>query len=68
MHVIKAHFDGDKVIIPEEVRSFPPGDVIVVFENGASEGAERQAWTRAQESAFAKAWNNDDEDAVYDSL
>ena len=67
MHVIRAAFDGEKVIVPGEVRGFPPGEVILVFENGAESGEEREAWTRSQESAFAKAWDND-EDAIYDKL
>lgn len=67
MHVIKGHFDGEKVIVPEEVRGLPPGDVIIVFENGAHRASETHTWMRAQESSFGKVWNND-EDAVYDSL
>lgn len=67
MHVIRGTFDGEKVIVPGEVRGLPPGEVIVVFENGAEPGAEREAWARLQESPFAKAWDND-EDAVYDAL
>lgn len=67
MHVIKAHFDGEKVVVPKEVRGFPPGDVIIVFENGADQVSESRGWMIAQESSFAKVWDND-EDAVYDSL
>jgi len=67
MHVMKGTFDGEKVIIPDDVRGLPPGEVIVVFENGAGRGGESQAWTQIQESAFAKAWTND-EDAIYDAL
>jgi hypothetical protein len=67
MHVMKGTFDGEKVIIPGEVRGFPPGEVIVVFANGDESGEERNAWTRIQESAIAKAWTND-EDAIYDAL
>ena len=67
MRVIRAAFDGEKVIVPGEVRGLPPGEVILVFENGDESGEEREAWTRSQESAFAKAWTND-EDAIYDTL
>ncbi len=67
MHVIKAAFDGETVILPGEVRGLPPGEVIVVFENGRGDGAEREAWARIQETAFSKAWTND-EDAIYDTL
>ena len=67
MHAIKAHFDGEKVIVPEEGRGLPPGDVIIVFGSSTDRASDTHAWMRAQESAFAKVWNND-EDAVYDSL
>lgn len=67
MHVIRATFDGEKVIIPGEVRGLPPGEVIIVFDNTSEGREERQAWSHVQEAAFAKAWNND-EDAIYDSL
>ena len=67
MHVMKGTFDGQKVVIPDDVRGLPPGEVIVVFENGVDRGGERQAWTRIQEAALAKAWTND-EDSVYDTL
>jgi len=67
MHVMKGTFDGEKVIIPDDVRGLSPGEVIVIFENGAEAGEERDAWTRSQESAFARAWTND-EDAIYDAL
>ncbi len=66
MHVMKGTFDGEKVVIPD-VRGLPPGEVIVVFENGADRDGERQAWARIQEAALAKAWTND-EDSVYDTL
>lgn len=67
MHLSKGTFDGEKVIVPGEVRGFRPGEVVVVFENGVESGGEREGWARLEESAFAKAWDND-EDAVYDNL
>jgi hypothetical protein len=66
MVAIKAQFDGEKIVLPEEFRGLPPQDVIVVYE--ANENAlETQAWLKAQEASFARAWDND-EDAVYDQL
>ena len=67
MVAIKAHFDGKKVILPEEFRTGPPREVLVVFEEPAPEAAEQRLWLKAQESAFAKVWDND-EDSIYDSL
>lgn len=65
MIAIKAHFDGERIVLPEELQGAAPRDVIVVFENASEK--ERQLWLKAQEPTFAKAWEND-EDAVYDSL
>jgi hypothetical protein len=66
MVAIKAQFDGEKIVLPDALRGLPPQDVIVIYE--ADEGTlESQAWLKAQEASFAKAWDND-EDAVYDQL
>jgi len=63
---IKTQFDGEKIVLPENLRGLPPQEVIVIYE--AEENAlESQAWLKAQEASFAKAWEND-EDAVYDEL
>ncbi len=67
MIAMKGHFDGEKVILPLEAHAVPPGDVIVVFEDATGPASETQAWMTAQESAFAKTWDND-EDALYDTL
>ncbi len=67
MRAIKARFDGRKIILPDDARDEPPGEVIVVFREGKSVVGEEALWLAAQEQAFAKAWENDD-DAVYDSL
>jgi len=67
MHVIKAAFDGEKIVLPSDVRGLPPGEVIVVFGNGTDSRDETKAWTRVQEAAFESAWSNDD-DAIYDAL
>ena len=66
MVAIKTQFDGEKILLPDDLRGMPPQEVILVYE--AEENAlENQAWLKAQEASFAKAWDND-EDAVYDQL
>ncbi len=67
MVAIKAHFDGKKIVVPEGMRGAPAGDVLVIFETLPDDLEERQWWKKAQEAAFAKAWDND-EDTVYDLL
>ena len=65
MVAIKAQFEGEKIVLPENLRGLPPQEVII-YE--ADEGTlETQAWLKAQEASFANAWDND-EDAVYDQL
>ena len=65
MLAIKAQFDGEKVILPEEARGAPPGEVVVIFQNGGGDRRYSDPWIKAQEATFAKAWDND-EDAIYD--
>ncbi|HEX5471533.1 MAG TPA: hypothetical protein VFW73_06585 [Lacipirellulaceae bacterium] len=66
MVAIKTQFDGEKIVLPDNLRGLPPQEVIIVY--GADEKAlEDQAWLKAQESTFAHAWDND-EDAVYDGV
>jgi hypothetical protein len=66
MVAIKTQFDGEKIVLPQDLRGLPPQEVIVIYE--ANENAlDSQAWLKAQEASFAKAWDND-EDAVYDEL
>ena len=66
MVAIKTQFDGEKIVLPNDLRGLPPQEVIVIYE--ADENAlESQEWLKAQEASFAKAWDND-EDAVYDQL
>ena len=67
MIAIKAHFDGEKVVLPDDVRGVPPGDVILVFETEVEPALDTSAWMKAQEEAFSRVWDND-QDAVYDSL
>ncbi|HEV2948297.1 MAG TPA: hypothetical protein VGX70_13045 [Gemmataceae bacterium] len=67
MVAIKARFDGKKIVLPKEYRSGPPRDVLVILEGPAPKANEKNFWLKAQETAFAKVWDND-EDAIYDSL
>ncbi|MCI0683970.1 MAG: hypothetical protein L0Y71_17825 [Gemmataceae bacterium] len=67
MLAIKAHFDGKTIRLPKEVQKVAPGEVVVIFENSASGEGERASWLKAQETAFARVWDND-EDAIYDTL
>ncbi len=62
MKTIKAIFDGEKVILPDDIDQLEPGEVILVFGAG-----HELAWVRAQEGALTKVWDND-EDAAYDSV
>jgi len=66
MVAIKAQYDGHRVILPDEMPGIAPGEVILIFEENGN-GVEASTWLKAQESAFAKAWNNED-DAEYDKL
>lgn len=66
MVAIKAKFDGRQVILPDGLPNIAAGEVILIFE-GAGRADEGQAWQEAQESVFAKAWDND-EDAIYDAM
>jgi len=66
MVAIKTQFDGEKIVLPDDLRGLPPQEVIVIYETDES-ALEAQAWLAAQEASFAKVWDND-EDAVYDQL
>ncbi len=67
MVAIKAQFDGEKIIVPDELRGTPATEVILVFESLPEGLVESGPWMRAQEQALAAVWDNA-EDAVYDSL
>ena len=67
MQAIKAHFDGKTIKVPKELRKAPPGDVLVIIQEARADSDDSSSWLKAQETAFAKVWDND-EDAVYDSL
>jgi hypothetical protein len=67
MQAIKARFDGKTIKVPKELRKAPPGEVLVIIQEPRPDRDESMSWLKAQETAFAKVWEND-EDAVYDSL
>ena len=64
MLAIKTLFDGKKIVLPRKLRGTPPGKVVVIFEELPDED---DLWHKAQESAFAKAWDNA-KDAAYDDF
>lgn len=66
MQAIKTHFDGKTIQVPKELRKVPPGEVLVIIQDTGADD-DSSSWLKAQETAFAKVWDND-EDAVYDSL
>jgi len=67
VRAIKTHFDGKTIQVPKELRKVPPGEVLLIVQEKQREASDDSLWLKAQETAFAKAWDND-EDAVYDSL
>ena len=67
MQAIKAHFDGKTIKVPKELRKAPPGDILVIVQETLPDANDSLSWLNAQQSAFAKVWENDD-DAVYDAL
>jgi hypothetical protein len=66
MVAIKTHFDGKAIKVPKELRGFPPSEILVIVPAGKP-AIESATWSKSQETAFSKVWDND-EDAVYDSL
>ncbi|MBI4702281.1 MAG: toxin-antitoxin system, antitoxin component, Xre family protein [Deltaproteobacteria bacterium] len=67
MRAVKARFDGKRILLPEDLRNLPPGEVIVVFTSLVPADDDRREWSAAQEAAFTRVWDNP-EDAVYDAL
>lgn len=67
MRQIKTYFDGERIVIPDEVKGLPPCEVIIDFGNGDGARAESAAWTKLQEASFRDIWDNE-EDAIYDTL
>lgn len=66
MVAVRTKFDGEKILLPEDLRGLPPQEVIVIYES-QDNALEAEAWHKAQEASFGKAWDNV-EDAVYDEL
>jgi hypothetical protein len=66
MVAIKTQFDGEKIVLPDDLRGLPPQEVIIVYQAKQSD-VEQHAWLKSQEASFAKAWDND-QDAVYDEV
>jgi len=66
MVVIRTQFDGKQILLPEDLRGLPPQEVIVIY-NSRENALESEAWLKAQEATFDKAWDNE-EDAIYDEL
>ncbi len=67
MQTFKAHFNGKTITVPKELHKTPPCDVLIITPSTGEGQEEAALWLKAQEGAFAKVWDND-EDAVYDSL
>jgi hypothetical protein len=60
MKTIKAYFDGEKIILPEDFDG-KPGEVLIVLDNDTA------GISALSEAVFAEIWDNP-EDAEYDSL
>ena len=69
MVAIKTHFDGKAIKVPKELKGRPPSEILVILPEIPKKrrADQRTAWSKAQEAAFSKVWDND-EDAIYDSL
>ena len=67
MVVVRAKFDGTRVIIPDSAQGLPAGDVLLIFEERKRPALDADSWTVASEPALRKAWDNE-EDAEYDNL
>lgn len=67
MLAVKAHYDGKKVILPKHIKVKAAADVLVIFSDPDSKEDGAELLAKAQEAAFAKVWDNE-EDAIYDSL
>jgi TusA-related sulfurtransferase len=67
MRVIKAKFDGKTIKLPKQLKQIAPGEVLIIFDSAPAANGDRSSWLKAQELAFAKVWDND-EDAIYDTL
>jgi hypothetical protein len=66
MRAVKTKYDGKTIKVPKELRSAPPGDVLIVFQE-SHKTPDDLSWLKAQETSFARVWDND-QDAIYDGL
>jgi hypothetical protein len=64
MVVVRAKFDGTRVVLPEGFVPPEPTGVIVIFKENP---AEESLPSAAMEPAFSKVWDNP-EDEIYDHL
>ncbi len=73
MLAVKAKYENGAVRWEQKPPVTGLHDLIVVFEDIPASDQdvpptdEREVWRKAQESVFAKAWDNQD-DAVYDNM
>ncbi len=73
MLAVKAKYENGTVRWERQPPVKGSHDLIVVFADVSSSDQdetptdEREVWRKAQESAFAKAWDNQD-DAAYDNM
>ncbi len=67
MRAMKTQFDGKTIKVPKQLRNAPAGEVLIIAPEAPAEAHDSRGWLSAQEAAFAKVWDND-EDSVYDSL
>jgi hypothetical protein len=61
LHAIRAQFDGRTIKFPKEIRKMPPGVVLITVQGPPWDPMESASWPEAQEAAFAKVWDNDED-------
>jgi len=54
---VKATFDGQRIVLPDNLRDMKPGNVIVIFQDTADDQGHA-LWLAAQEASFFKACAN----------
>ena len=67
--IIKAHFDGHKVLLldDESLKDAIPGEAIVILPEPSDLATEMRQRLKAQEPIAARIWEND-ADTIYDAL
>jgi hypothetical protein len=63
---VKAEFDGEGILVPDDSRGLPARKVIVIFED-ASDVEDQPVRLKAHEGSFARV-SDDPEDAIYDRM